>query len=85
MLQDEVVLECPVCRCRLQVPARRGGNVSYTCRNGHRFMHDFGPRAKSWPRRHPKAVLVMVGLALIILFVARQWHLHGHAFPLRST
>ena len=84
MLHGEVVLECPVCRCRMQVAARRRSTVPITCRNGHRFVHEFGSRGDSWPKRHPKVALAIVLMGvLLILSAVRQWPWHG--LPVRST
>jgi len=80
---EELVLECPVCRCRMQVPTRRG-TVAFTCRSGHRFVHEFGSRGASWPKRHPKLALTMVAVGVLLIVLAvRQWPWHG--FPIRST
>lgn len=84
MLNEELVLDCPVCLSRMQVPARRRGTIPITCRNGHRFVHEFGSRGESWPKRHPKLALTMVAAGVLLIVVAvRVWPWHG--FTIRST
>ncbi len=83
MFGPDMVFECPVCRCRLQVPPRRG-QVAYTCRNGHRFLHQHDTGNGSWPARHPRLTVMVVALVLLLLFAMHQWA--GHMFfPLRTT
>lgn len=81
MFGPDVLLECPVCRCRLQVPPR-GGQVAYTCRNGHRFLHDFSGGSRSWPARHPRLTFGLLALVLLVLLVVRQW---AHLAPMFRT
>jgi hypothetical protein len=82
MYGPDLVLECPVCRCRLKVPARRGLGT-YTCRQGHRFQHDFGGGRPSWPARHPRLAVMVVALVILLLLAVRQWA--GHGFQLHTT
>jgi hypothetical protein len=78
MPERRIVIECPLCRCRMEVP-REGGAAEYTCRNGHRFLHRL-PRRPSRRLQRAQSVMVvlfplMVALALVIAFAlaARHW------------
>ncbi len=79
MPETRVVIECPLCRCRMEVP-RHGGPAAYTCRNGHRFLRRLpeGPH-----RRHPGArVAVLVVYALLLaLAIVVAFALAAHRWP----
>lgn len=77
MPERRIVIECPLCRCRMEVP-REGGAAEYTCRNGHRFLHRL-PRRPS--RRFQRAQVKMIilfaltlALALVIAFALAAHH-----------
>ena len=87
MLERRIVIECPLCRCRMEV-SRRGGVAEYTCRYGHRFLHQLPRR----PRRRFQHVhltvfiisTVTLALALVIAF-ALATHLWPSLSPLLRT
>jgi len=83
MPESHVVIECPLCRCSMEVP-RRGGPEHYTCRNGHRFVRS--SRAEKVPRRPRVQVLtfVLFTLAMALAFliaIALAAHLWSPRMP----
>jgi hypothetical protein len=66
MPESRVVIECPLCRCRMEVP-RRGAWEHYTCRNGHRFVRS--SRVERVPPR-PRAQVLSFGLFTLAVALA---------------
>jgi hypothetical protein len=81
MSESRMVIECPVCRCRMEV--QRGAARAYTCRNGHRFIQT-GPPGGSSTRR-PRLLVwfgLLIALALLVAFAVavHRWPA-GALFP----
>ncbi len=77
MPESRIIIECPLCRCRMEVP-RRGGPAQFTCRNGHRFVRSSRGEGASRRPRAPLLTLVLFALAVAIalvlaMAVARFW------------
>ncbi len=79
MPESRVIIECPLCRCRMEVP-RRGGLAQMTCRNGHRFVRDSRERqVQSRPRARVLLVALLGFVLMVVMIIAIA--LAAHVWP----
>ncbi len=79
MPPSRTVIECPLCRCRMEVP-RLEGPRAYTCRNGHRFFRHLPALGAGRLMRRRIARLVLL-LALVTVAFLVAYALAAHRWP----
>ena len=75
MPESRDLIECPVCRSQMSVP-RRGGTTAFTCRNGHRYLHEFPERPISWLPRASAVTLLIAAVVIALIIAASHWPAH---------
>ena len=72
MFESHDLIECPLCRSRMNVP-HQGGTRVFTCREGHRFEWESPARPLRWASRAQVVTILVVAMLVALILAARHW------------